>query len=231
MQYHHKKTNTLCFDEDDLKQLFGAPIRAKLAEEVINSGMAPEALLADKDKMQAIVDSVQAVNTKEDIEIFSALYMYLRFYDEGSKVCFKLSDSVDPAKDPIDSLKKLKGVIKENDLTDFLIMSDDGCRAFQLKAFMGETNLDNLYSLIENKLKHYGYTLDDVNLLITMQSKGDIPEDFFQDLHARLKELPIKGEGHVLVSYNENNTHDVINTVYPKLGTTRIDHRLPSDIC
>lgn len=230
MQYHHKKTNTLCFDENGLKQLFEVPIRAKLAEEVINSGIAPEELLADINKMQAIVDKVQAVNTKEDIEIFSALYMYLRFYDGGSKVCFKLLDSVDPAKDPVGSLEKLKGVIKENDLTDFLIMSDDGCRAFQLKAFTGDTDLDSLYALIEKKLKHYGYTLDDVNLLITMQSKGDIPENFFQDLHERLKGLPIKGEGHVLVSYNENNTHDVINTIYPKLGTTRIEHRLPSDI-
>jgi hypothetical protein len=230
MQYHHKKTSTLCFDENDLKQLFELPTRARLAKEVINSGISPEALLTDIDKMRAIVDNVKVINTKEDIEIFSALYIYLRFYNTGSKVCFKLLDSADPAKDPVRSLEKLKSVIKENDLTDFLIKSDDGYRAFQLKTFTGDTDLQSLYSLIENKLKHYGYALGDVNLLITMQSKGDISENFFQELHERLKDLPIRGSGHVLVSYNENNTFYVINTVYPKLGTTRIEHRLPSDI-
>lgn len=224
MQYHYKKTNILCFDENDLKQLFELPTRARLAKEVINSGISPEALLADIDKMRAIVNKVKVVNTKEDVEIFSALYIYLRFYSTGSKVCFKLLDSADPDKDPVRSLKKLKSVIKENDLTDFLIMSDDGCRAFQLKAFTGDTDLQSLYSLIENKLKHYGYMLGDVNLLITMQSKGDIPENFFQELHERLKDLPIKGTGHVLILYNENNTYDVMNTVYPTLGTTRIEH-------
>ena len=148
--------------------------------------------------------------------------MYLRFYQDKSKVCFKLKDGSDPEKQRVDTLEKLKVAIKENDLTDFLIMSDDGCRAFQLKSFMGETNLDNLFSLIDKKLKHYGYDLGDVNLLITMQSKGDIPDNFFEDLHSKLLQLPIKGEGCILVSYNENNMYDVMNTVYPTLGTNRL---------
>lgn len=230
MQYHHKKTNTLCFDEEDLKYLFEAPSRAELEEKVLEIGLSGEELMASPYLMKSIVDSIKVVSSKEDIEIFSALYVYLHFYQANSKICFKLKDSYNPEKDYVDDVDKLKLATKENDLTDFLIMSDDGCRAFQLKAFTGETNLDNLFALIDKKLKHYGYDIGDVNLLITMQSKGDIPENFFEDLHARLRDLPIKGEGCVLVSYNENNVYDVMNTVYPILGTTRFKHQPFSDI-
>ncbi|MEY2665728.1 MAG: hypothetical protein RLZZ480_833 [Candidatus Parcubacteria bacterium] len=224
MQHIHKKTNTLCFDEGDLKHLFESPLRARLAEEVFKRGLSPEELGANPDLMQSIVDSIEVFSSKEDIEIFSAVYMYLNFYQKNSKVCFKLKDSFNPEKQYVDTLEKLKLAIKENDLTDFLIMSDDGCRAFQLKTFTGETDLDNLFDLINKKLKHYAYDLGDVNLLITMQSKGDIPDNFFEGLHSRLHDLPIKGEGCILVSYNENNTFDVMNTVYPRLTTTRLEH-------
>lgn len=225
MQYLHKKTNTLCFDENDLKQLFESPLQLKLEEEVIRLGITPKELKKNRELMKSIVQNIPQISSKEDIEIFSALYMYLNFFKKNSKVCFKLKDSFSPTREYVDTLEKLKVAIKENDLTDFLIMSDDGCRAFQLKEFTGETSTENLFALIEKKMRHYGYDMGDVNLLITMRSKGDIPEDFFEDLHSRLLDLPIKGEGCILVSYNENNTHDVINTVYPKMGTTRIEYQ------
>jgi hypothetical protein len=57
-----------------------------------------------------------------------------------------------------------------------------------------------------------------------MQSQGAFTGDFFQDLHERIKKLELKGAGHVLVSYNEENKFDVMNTVYPTLGTTRVAH-------
>ncbi len=47
----HKKTNTLCFDHDDLKVLFETPFKSQLAEELLKSVHSSEELLGDKDKM------------------------------------------------------------------------------------------------------------------------------------------------------------------------------------
>ncbi len=156
--------------------------------------------------------------------------MYARFYSKDSQICFHLKDSYDVTKDTIDDISKLKTIVKEDDLTDFLFLSDEGSRAFQLKAFHGETDIDALFNFINKKLRHYAYDLGSVNLLITMSSKGDFKGDFFQELHRRLSDIEIKGDGEILVSYNEESTFDVINTVYPTLGTTRIAHESFSGI-
>ncbi len=221
MRYHHKQTNTIFFDSTDLKQLFEAPSREELAQATAKSGYTGIELLQDKNKMQEIADSIKLIRDKEDVEIFTALYAFLKFYP-GAKIGFLLKAGFDPTKEPIDSLDKLKSSLKENDLTDFSFMRDDGVRAFQLKAYRGTTTSNGLFSFIKEKLLHYANDIGDVNLLFFLQSEGNIEGSFFQDINKNLMALKIKGGGHILIYYNEEDKFEVINTVYPTLGTTRI---------
>lgn len=170
--------------------------------------------------MEEIVDKVKLVNNKEEKEIFLALYSFPKFYSNECKICFLLNEGVDPKE--IDSIDKLRISLKEDDLTDFLLWHDAGISSFQLKAYMGKIDAGEVFEYLKKKLLHYGNDLGETNLLINLQSGGDIPEGFFQDLHERFKTITLKGTGHILISYNEEDKFDVINTVYPTLGTTRV---------
>jgi len=225
MKYHHKKTNMICFDGFELKQLFEKPIRKWLQQEIIKNGYSTDDLIQNnKAKMHEIVARTKILKSKEDIEIFSALYIFPKFYSKESKICFLLKDGIDPTKENIDSLDKLKNSLKEKDLTDFLLWSDDGFRAYQLKAYTGKTEINELFQFLKKKLLHYCNDLGETNLLINMMSQGDFTGDFFQELHEKIKTLGLKGTGHIIISYNEENKFDVMNTIYPILGTTRIPH-------
>lgn len=220
MRYFHKKTNMICFDSEELKQIFAFSPKQQLAKEILKSGYSREELMSDRTKMEEIVDKVKLVNNKEDKEIFLALYSFSKFYSNKCKVCFLLNEGVDPGS--INSMDKLRSSLKEDDLTDFLLWHDAGTSPFQLKAYMGKIDAGEFFEYLKKKLLHYGNDLGETNLLINLQSEGDLAEGFFQDLHERLKTIALKGTGHILVSYNEEDKFDVINTVYPTLGTTRI---------
>jgi hypothetical protein len=224
MKYHNKQNNMICFDSADLAKFFEIPGKSKLRNAIIANGYLPEEIITDTSKIEKIISSVKLIEDKEDIEIFAALYLFLKFYP-GAKICFLLKNDVDPKKEAIDSLEKLKSSLKENDLTDFGFMTTDGIRAFQLKQYKGKTLVIDLLDFIEKKLLHYANDLGEVNLLIILQSDGPITGSFFQDIHKYLMGLKIKGTGHILISYNEANKFSVINTVYPSLGTTRIPRK------
>ena len=225
MQYFHAKKNIICFDKDELKKLFETPSRKILEEEIRKSGYSSEELMKDKTRMKEVVDRIKLLNDKEDIEIFAALFIYWKFYPKDPKICFLLKTGIDPRKNAMDTLEKLKDSIKENDITDFLFVNTVGeCISIQLKAYRGNNEVKEFSKYLEDKLMGYGNDLGDTNLLIFMQSRGTIPENFFHDISDYVKAIKLKGTCHVLISYNENNQFDVINTIYPILGTTRIKH-------
>ncbi len=221
---YHKKIHAICFDTTDLEKIFETPWRTWFREEIARRGYSAEELLrAGKEKLVEIVDAAPKSKSKEEIEIFSALYLFPQFYP-GSMVCFPLRSEVRPIAENFDTLEKLKASLKENDLTDFGLIRNDGYRAFQMKQYKGTTNPDDLFAFISEKLRHYGNNMGDVNLLILLQSQGPIEENFFEDLADKIATLNLKQGGHILISYNENNRFDVINTIYPILGHTRINH-------
>ncbi len=217
--------NMICFDKAELRAIFEAPSRKQLRETVLKDGHMPIELLLDETKMREIAEKIKIINDKEENEIFCALYVFPEFYKKESKICFLLKDGIDPRKEQIDSLKKLKISLKENDLTDFLLWHDDGVRAYQLKSYRGKTEINDFLKFLEEKLLHYSNDLGETNLLINLQSEGDLTGDFFQDVHEKLKKLKVRGTGHVIISYNEENKFDVMVTVYPILGTTRIPQK------
>lgn len=219
MRYFHKKMNMICFESEDLRSLFEASGRLRLLKEVNQSGYSIDELIESPTKREEISSKFRIIQDKEDLEIFHALYLYLDFYPKA-KICFVLKDSVNPA--TINSLTTLKASIKESSLADFVIMTDEGTRAFQLKAYTGRVELGDFFEFIKNKLAHYGNDIGDVNLLVPLRSTGVIQDSFFQNIHERLKALGIRGTGHILISYNEEGKFSVINTVHPVLATTSL---------
>jgi len=228
MKYQIRKSNMVCFDNTDLKLLFETRGKSRLLKETIKKGYTADELLADEGKMHEIIDAVKLIEDKEDVELFMTLYILLEFYP-GSKICFSLKDGVNIQKESIDSIENLKKLLKENDLNDFGLMTKDGLRNFQFKQYKKTTYTDELFSFIKEKLLHYGNDIGNTNLLIILQSGGNIQGSLFQNLHDNLKNLNVKGGGHILILYNEGNKFNVMNTVYPILATTRIPFRLPSN--
>lgn len=210
----------ICFDPEELKQLFEAPSRQRIREESEKSGYSGFDLLKDQKKMEEISNRVKLINSKEDFEIFCALYVFPVFYKEESKVCFLLNGKANPR--AINTLEDLKLNLKEKDLTDFIFWHKDGFRPYQLKTYRGKTEINEFFEYVREKLLHYANDIGEINILFLMQSEGDFTGDFFQDLHERIKALRLKGTGEILLSYNEANQFNVMNIVYPNLGTTRI---------
>jgi hypothetical protein len=50
----------------------------------------------------------------------------------------------------------------------------------------------------------------------------------FHELHNRIAAVGFPFLGHVLISYNNNNTTQEIIQVYPELGRTNLPFQLPS---
>lgn len=222
-----KKLNMICYDKADLERLFLAPSNLQLIEEINKNGYTfnelEKDLWGDRSKMQQIIDSVNIVNDKEEEEIFKAIYIFHEFYP-NSKICFYLKDGIIPKQiKQINSLEKLKKSLKENDIRDIAILTDEGLIDFQLTSLRESSSVENIVNSIIKKLRRYGNNLGSTNLLLTLQKGGIMEEDLFEKIYSNLINQDIEGIGHILIAYNENNEFSVINTVYPILGTKRIE--------
>ena len=214
----------VCYDVNHLKEMFEVPSRDIIMREILGEGPFDIGDLRDKAKMDEIAKRHKIVVDKEDTEIFSAAYVFLKFFPKDSQLCYYLDNKVNVKVNPLNTIANLKSSIKENDINDFFILSPDGLRAFQIKAYTGESGVEFLFIFIKEKLLHYGNDLGKTNLLIRLQSKGEISGNYFHDLHSSLKTINLKGEGEISILYNEENKFMVLNTVYPILATKRIPH-------
>ena len=215
----------LCLDKSECKALYKDAKVIELLATMDELDYTFPDLLEDMEKMKQVANTIsdRISTNKEEIEIFASVFCYLKFYPEGSRVCFVMKDSVNPSSISVTSLDELIGITREYTVTDFGIFSDDGLRQFQLKQFKETLDTNTLFKFLDKKLKKYGYDLGATNLLVVIQSpEGDIGNVSFDELSIRLKKLPIKSKSDVLISYNENNETLVINTVHPTLGTTKI---------
>jgi hypothetical protein len=224
MRYYDKKLNMLCFDAKDLTDLFEAPNKKQIWEELLRRGYSLTKLPSSKAEMVEIISSINIIHDKEDIEIFLTLYAFLKFYPIDTKICYLLKTDTDPA--AISTLDLLKKSLKEYDLTDFIFMTKEGLIAHQLKGYYGHISLEEFFEYIKKVLLNkYSNDIGATNLLFFLNGDGAVSNDLFREIHERLKTLPIKGTGDILISYNEQGKVDVINTVYPGLRTSRIPHK------
>jgi len=219
-----RKLHMVCLGRVEFELMFKKAKEEELLQMMLAKSYSVEEIQADPAKMHEIVDSVNAemLKDKDETELFIALFCHLGAYPDGSDVCFVLKDDVDPRKNKINTLDELKNSIKESSPTDFAIMSDDGLRQFQLKRYRGNLTTDDLFTFIKKKINHYGKDLGSSNLLILLQpedgSEGDIDWD---ELNVKIKEIGIKSEIEVVISFNEKNEHDVIISVYPEVVANR----------
>lgn len=232
MQYL-KKMNMVCLAKQEFLDMYSVAKKVELLREVERRGYTLDSLRADRAKMQEVVDAVGAdhANDKEEIELFVALFSQLKHYPEGSQVCLILRDGLDPRKTAISTFAELKDSLKENEITDFAIMSDDGLRQFQLKQYKDKLTLDALFTFLQSKIKHYGGDLGDTNLLLILQSAGgDLGEVDLEELCTKLHQIGIKSKSEILLSLNEENKFDVIVRVFPTVGVLREPRKVPTII-
>lgn len=220
----HKKLHMVCFSLEDMEQLIRSPHEKQIIEEIYKRGFSFKELEDDikgsRVKTEEIINSFKIINDKEDLEIFLATFEFQGFCPE-SKICYYLKENSKP--EGIQSLELLKQAIKENNIDDFSLLSKEGdLRNFQLKTYNEPTEPKKLLSFIKKKLLHYGNNLGDTNLLVVLRGGGIISEKiFFSEIHNGLLELGLKGDGHVLISYNQENKFSIIITAYPTLGRTQ----------
>ncbi len=224
MRYFDKKLNMLCFDGPDLEKLIKEPQVSQIFEELEKRGYSWDNLPTDKDEMRKIAYSMEMIKDKEDLEIFLALYSFLKFYPKDTKICFLLHHNADP--NSIHSLEELKQSLKEDDITDFVFLTEQGLIAHQLKAYYGEISVDALFNHIKDVLlRKYGNDIGATNLLFFFKNSSELDNSLFIELNKKLNTLDIKGIGNILITYNEGGATDVMNTVYPKLSTSRIERK------
>lgn len=217
---YSKQDQLLCFTIDEIKKLFRDE-KLRQFDERVRKGEFNISGLYDRKKMEDIASkmSESISKSKEEVEIFCAIYLLEEFHIGDAHICFFMKDSFDPKKEKIITFDSLKKNTKENSLIDFLFFSGSESRAIQFKQYKGNLNDDDLFDFINKKIDHYGGDLDQVNLLIMLQSiNGYIKDPNFKNLNERLVKKGLTFEGEILLSYNSQNEKSVITRIYPTVA-------------
>ena len=219
----------ICFDVFELRNLFDTYQKDILREEIKNSGYSYDELLHNESLRDKITQSKseKLMGNNDMIEVFVPLFSFIYHFDGGSKICFPLERSfVFSTEDPFTGFEHLLESIEKATDIDFSISSSDGVRQFQLKRYLrGELTTDSLYEFILEMMKGYGNDLGDTNLLVLLGVGGNLDNVSFEELKDKLSKTDIKSTGEILITYNENNTHDAIYSVYPEILYKRIKRR------
>lgn len=221
-------SNIVCFKKEELKIFFKNVKRIEILKEMQKRKVSFNDLKKDRQKMWDISSVIgdKTAEDKDDHEIFAVLYIFLRFFEKNSQICFELKNNFD-VKKQIKNLTDLKKVKKEDTLSDFIVKIKDGFVQFQLKRYRNKLNTNDLLKFIKSKLSHYCNNLGDASLLIVLQSKEeDISKIDFYKINEEIKKIDLKFSAQILISYNENNKFEVINQVYPELAR----HAIPFEL-
>lgn len=225
--YYYKKLNLICFDKNDLRDLFQHGKFSELLKEMKHRRLSLQNLAGNELLMDEITDFIvlKSNKRKEDVEIFSALDYVLLFCPDNCKICFELKKGLNPNNLTINNIEDLKMVIAEATLTDFGVLFDNKLRIFQLTQHKEELTTKKLLASIKKKLNKYGNNLGKTNLLVLLQGKKgtnpSIDNIDFDEIHRHLLTKDFKFTGQILITYNEQDNHQVINQVYPNLTTSR----------
>jgi hypothetical protein len=220
-----------CFTQPELRALHKAASIQELNSEMERRGVTIEDIMHDRAQMQEIANVAgdRGAANRDEHEIFAALFIFAQFYGTGSHICFELQNIFNANQDRISSLADLIRFRKIDTESDFMIRTGNDFRDFQLKRYRGVLDLDAIFDFIVEVVRHYGNNLGDTNLLIVLQSPDYTRMDIdFHELHNRITAVGFLFLGHVLISYNNNNTTQEIIQVHPELGRTNLPFQLPS---
>lgn len=223
------KLHMIFLSKDELARLFKDYMLHAIDTKLNQHSLNYFDLLDNTELKHGITDSIVAKNVKnkEDVEIFTALVICISFYGSDSTIGFPLKDSFNPKTNPVKTLQELKDASKENHLTDFAIMRDDGLRQFQLKQYKGEPTTEALLAFIKKKIDSYGATFDYENIVFLLQGR-ELPmftewDIDFETIHNELCKMSIETKAEIIILHNEKNEQHIMTQVYPELNVSRKD--------
>ncbi|KKS25814.1 MAG: hypothetical protein UU84_C0037G0007 [Candidatus Yanofskybacteria bacterium GW2011_GWC2_41_9] len=223
-----KKKNMIVLTKDEMTRLFKKEKLKEISFEMAKSGYSFDELAADKTKAHQIIDAIdtKSRNDTTQVELFFALFYFFQFYPEGSRTGWIMKENYDLHKTP-KTFEELKNNLKENDLTDFSIVTPDyKLRQFQLKQYHkrynGNLTTNDLYKFIKSIAEKYAFDFGEINLLIILQKDGDLDDVDFDKLCVKIKGIGIKSRSDILLTFNENNQYNVIVRVFPKTAIQKV---------
>lgn len=219
-----KSHNILIFSKEELRHFLLDDLQKELGKELILNKISLNDLEGNHEKVKEITDKVsnRLATDRDKHEVFAGAFNLVDFYGEDSQICFEMKSGFNPKRDTIGNLDELNKM-RNGSVSDVGILSKEQLRLFQLKRYRESLTNEALLKFLTKKIKKYGYNLGEMNLLLILQTPGDdISALDFKKIHEGLKNLNLAPSGWVLISYNENYKFSVINTVFPKLATTRI---------
>lgn len=229
--YSKNGKKILCFSRDELLSLYRNTKHQEITDELKKRNISVNDLRNDRAKMEEISEDIggKGAHHRDEHEVFASLFVFSDFYGPKTDICFEMLDSFDPNKDTISSLGDLNRLRKVDSDSDFLLLSKDGFRSFQLKRYRGLLETQPLFEAIVKIVRHYANNLGDTNLLIQLQGPAGVDATVdFQELHNLIKSQNYKFGSSILISYNDSDQRILIITVYPGLGKTEIPVRYPS---
>ena len=217
-----KKQNIICLTQEELRFMFERFKKNQMLERLAKEGMTLYDLQHNRAEMEklALKMGKEGAKDRDEHEVFAALYVFSKYFDQDCQICFELSN-FNPEKDAIDSFEELLRFRKVDSDSDFLIMQNDGLRKFQLKRYRDEMTAEKIFQFIKEKIEHYGGSLGNTNLWILLQPEAWSQQKIeFHEIHESIWTLHLKQDGHILVAYNEGDKENVTVEVYPKIQKT-----------
>ncbi len=181
--------------------------------------------------LESIADDLGKRNaaSRDNHEIFTALFTVVDFFPEGSLVGFPMKQSFSPEKNTIMNIDDLLASKEINSLNDFLIHTKDEIYSFQLKRYRGKPDTQELLVFLRETISGYYGQLGDTNLLVILQPESnDLAAIDFDSLHTGLRGTKDLGNGTVLITYNANGERNVIQQVHPERAISARDSQPPS---
>lgn len=228
---YYKRLNMIFFAQNELHRVYSQTKMKHISEIIKKTGLDIPQIAKIPGKLEEIVDKAIEVGLKdkEEVEVFATLLYAPHFYGKESQIGFVLKDSVNP-KNKVQSIEDLAKIVKENDLTDFGILTNEGIRLFQLKVIKFPPSAESIYGFLEEAITHYSKNLGGVNLLLSLQGVGELDTQMFVDLNEKLLKFQFVSQAEILIGYNEENKYFVMNQIYPKVTTSRVDIHIMTDI-
>ena len=89
-----KNRNIVCFQKQELQNIFEVAKKAELLHEMKDREVLLEDLQNEPNKMEnlAKIISDRTSNDRDDHEIFMSIFVFAEFYESKSEICFQLKN-------------------------------------------------------------------------------------------------------------------------------------------
>lgn len=205
---------------ENINQLMQRKSESDVRRYLSENGITLNSLRESSTLMEQIADvfGKKYAAEKDDHEVFVALSTALNLFP-GSEIGFPIKTTFDPKKNTISSFEELHRWRAIDDPADFLIRQNDVVYSFQLKRYKGTPKTADLLTFLEKTINGYYGQLGDISLIVILQGgSNEAMEIDFDSIHKDLTRSRFIADTTVLICYNANGKHDVIQQVFPQMG-------------